>query len=103
MTPAPSFTVVPNLPTSLVGSGIMRLSSGETSQIFREPRRKQFAVRNHSTSTGSLLLLDADGNVFDSLASGAAPYTLETSGDFCVSASGGYCDYSVVQIVFKKQ
>lgn len=86
--------------TTTLGSGIITLGSGASSAAITNVNGKQFAVRNHATSAGSLQIKDASGNIMDVLAPGDPPWTLETSGTFILTASGGACDYSWAKLIY---
>lgn len=87
-------------PTTTLGSGIITLGSGASSLAITNTNGKQFAVRNHSTSVGTLQIKDASGNIMDVLAPGDPPWTLETSGTFHLTASAGACDYSWSKVIY---
>ena len=87
-------------PSTTLGSGIVALADTASSAAITNTNGKQFAVRNHTTSVGSLQIKDASGNIMDVLAPGDPPWTLETSGTFILTASGGACDYSWGKLIY---
>lgn len=89
-----------NAPTTVSGSGIIALGSGSSTAAITNTGGKQFAVRNHATSVGTLQIKDGSGNIMDVLAPGDPPWTLETSGTFILTASGGACDYSWNKVIY---
>lgn len=86
--------------TTTAGSGIITLASGASSAAITNTNGKQFAVRNHASSVGNLQIKDASGNIMDVLAPGDPPWTMETSGTFILTASGGSCDYSWGKLIY---
>lgn len=87
-------------PTTVAGSGIVSLADAASSAAITNVKGKQFAVRNHASSAGNLQIKDGSGNIMDVLAPGDPAWTLETSGTFILTASGGAVNYSWAKVVY---
>ena len=93
-------SIITHKATTTLGSGIVALASGASSATITNVNGKQFAVRSHTTSVGNLQIKDGSGNIMDVLAPGNPAWTLETSGSFILTASGGACDYSWAKVIY---
>lgn len=89
-----------NAPTSIAGSGLQVLTAGNSTGAITNPNGKQFFVRNHPASAGVLQIKDGAGNLMDALNPGDPAWTVETSGTFILTASGGNCTYSWGKVIY---
>ena len=95
-----TISAMKHAPSTTLGSGIIALADTATSADITNVNGKQFAVRNHSTSAGSLQIKDGSGSIMDVLSPGDPPWTLETSGTFQLTADGGAVDYSWSKLIY---
>lgn len=87
-------------PSTTLGSGLVALADATSSAAITNTNGKQFAVRNHASSTGALQIKDASGTIMDVLQPGDPAWTLETSGTFILTASGGAVNYSWAKVIY---
>lgn len=87
-------------PSTTLGLGTPSLADGASSATITNVSGKQFFVRNLATSVGNLLIKDGSGTIMDSLAPGDPAWTLETSGSFILTASGGVVNYTGGKVIY---